>query len=319
MLNKSDYGDPCNAFEIEPLISVIIPSYNVENYISDCLASLEMQTMYNHIEVILIDDGSSDNTIKVLKKYVERNKNFYLYIQKNKGAGIARNLGLSKAKGEFVTFLDSDDKLITTACELLYKKAISEDSDIVIGQTAWARNENELEPVQYMSSWFNGDLEENFRANDDIAEGIPVIHAKLIRRNILINNSVYFPDIRYGQDTFFSVQCWYYSKNIHIIADIVYIRAERTEKNNKSLTQTFTADVIKHRLEAMRLVDKFYEEKKLTKRLYPIGHIVQIYLKLDNRESKKRALRYILEYIKSSKSKTLIRLLIYKLWTKLIT
>lgn len=101
----------------EPLISVIIPTYNMEKYITDAIDSALAQT-YKNVEIIVVDDGSTDFTINILKKYNSKIKYFY---QKNKGPSAARNVGIKYAKGEYIAFLDSDDVWLPRKLELQVK------------------------------------------------------------------------------------------------------------------------------------------------------------------------------------------------------
>ena len=92
----------------EPLISVIIPVYNVEEYLDRCLESATLQT-YKNIEIILIDDGSTDNSGKMCDEWAEKDRRIRVIHQKNGGLSNARNKGIEEAKGEFISFIDSDD------------------------------------------------------------------------------------------------------------------------------------------------------------------------------------------------------------------
>ena len=92
------------------LVSVIIPVYNVEEYIEKCIDSVLRQD-YKNIEVICVDDGSDDSTVNIIMNYVNKNRRVKLYKQDHKNAGAARNLGLRFAKGKYVHFLDGDDWL----------------------------------------------------------------------------------------------------------------------------------------------------------------------------------------------------------------
>ena len=104
-------------------ISVIIPVYNSENYLEECLNSVIKQTLKN-IEIICIDDGSTDNSSHILQMYSKFDNRFTLIKQKNKGSGISRNKGIEKSKGKYVSFLDSDDMYYNDfSLELLYNKA----------------------------------------------------------------------------------------------------------------------------------------------------------------------------------------------------
>lgn len=114
-----------------PKISVIIPAYNVEKYIDQCLSSLRDQTLED-IEIVVVDDGSTDYTINIIKNYCEKDSRFFLLTQKNQGSSSARNFGLSKASGHYVLFVDSDDWISKKTCEILYSKAIEEQLDVLV-------------------------------------------------------------------------------------------------------------------------------------------------------------------------------------------
>ena len=113
-------------------ISVIVPVYNVEKYIGKCLDSLVNQTLED-IEIIIVNDGSPDNSQKIINKYVKKYpKKIKSFIKENGGQGSARNYGLKYAKGEYISFVDSDDWLDTSTLEEMYNKAYEDKSDIVI-------------------------------------------------------------------------------------------------------------------------------------------------------------------------------------------
>lgn len=117
--------------EEAPLVSVIIAAYNCDKYINQCIDSLLNQSFKN-FEIIVVDDGSTDRTYSILNEYKTKNKNLYVYRQKNKYAGVARNNGLSRAKGEYVLFLDADDFFEPNMLMLAYQRAKSVDADIVV-------------------------------------------------------------------------------------------------------------------------------------------------------------------------------------------
>lgn len=112
-------------------VSLIIPVYNVENYLEKCLSSVEQQT-YSQAEVIIINDGSRDNSYKIIDDFVARNENFICYKIENSGLGGARNFGLSKATGDYVVFLDSDDYIAKDCLEKFVDAAEKNSSDIVV-------------------------------------------------------------------------------------------------------------------------------------------------------------------------------------------
>lgn len=112
-------------------LSVIIPIYNVENYIVRCVNSVQ-SSLYN-FEIILVDDGSTDNSGVIADKLVENNSNVTVYHQKNKGLSAARNLGIKKAKGDYIGFLDSDDFVIEKAYDVMLAIGYENDLDVVLG------------------------------------------------------------------------------------------------------------------------------------------------------------------------------------------
>ena len=103
-------------------VSVIVPVFNSENYLEKCLDSILSQTL-NDIELILINDGSTDNSLSIIKNYSRKYSNIIYKSKKNEGQAIARNIGIEMATGEFICFVDSDDYIENTMLEKLYKIA----------------------------------------------------------------------------------------------------------------------------------------------------------------------------------------------------
>lgn len=112
-----------------PLISIIIPAYNIENYIAKCLDSLLNQT-YKNLEIIVVDDGSSDNTGKIIDDYACKYNNIKAIHKKNGGVSAARNSGIEVANGDYIGFVDGDDTIDEEMFEVLIDNAIKYDADI---------------------------------------------------------------------------------------------------------------------------------------------------------------------------------------------
>lgn len=117
--------------ELSMKVSVIVPVYNVYEYLDKCLNSLVNQTLKN-IEIIVVNDGSPDNSEEIINKYVKEYSNVYSYKKENGGLSSARNYGLKYAKGEYIAFIDSDDFVELNMLEEMYNKAKEDNSDIVI-------------------------------------------------------------------------------------------------------------------------------------------------------------------------------------------
>ncbi|MCU0094795.1 glycosyltransferase [Bacillus sp. OR9] len=112
-------------------LSVVITNYNKEQYLAQCLQSVVEQTLKG-IEIIVVDDGSTDNSMRVLRQYEKQHNNLKVYRQQNSGVSAARNAGLQKANGEYVTFLDADDYVHLAGYEKMYEVASGNNADMVI-------------------------------------------------------------------------------------------------------------------------------------------------------------------------------------------
>ncbi len=113
-----------------PLVSVIIPVYNAEKYLRECLDSVINQTL-TEIEIICVDDGSTDSSLNILREYEAKDRRFRVLTQKNQFAGVARNNGMAIAKGTFFAFLDADDYYTPDALGVLYSLAEQHSLDII--------------------------------------------------------------------------------------------------------------------------------------------------------------------------------------------
>lgn len=125
------------------MISVVVPIYNVQEYLSQCLDSLYSQRCVD-LEVILVNDGSTDSSLKICQEYAQRYTNTNLIIKENGGLSDARNVGTKTAKGEYIYYLDSDDWLAPDAIKSLYDFAIENDCEIVQGGFYYAYNDHLL-------------------------------------------------------------------------------------------------------------------------------------------------------------------------------
>lgn len=165
-----------------PKVSVVVPIYNVEKYLRRCLDSLVNQTLED-IEIILVDDGSKDNSGKIAKEYAEKYKEKVKYFSKeNGGLSDARNFGMPYANGEYIAFLDSDDYIELNAYQEMYEKAKKEDLDYVECDFIWEYPNKRKE-----------DKRINYENKKAMLSFVRVVAwNKLIRRQILVNNNIIF-------------------------------------------------------------------------------------------------------------------------------
>ncbi|MFX4284473.1 glycosyltransferase family 2 protein [Aliarcobacter butzleri] len=206
-------------------ISVIIPVYNTEKYLDKCLSSVVNQT-FKDIEIIIVDDGSTDNSYRICQKYANQDKRIVLLQQSNQGQGFARNKALLKANGEYIFFLDSDDYLELDAFELLYNEAINKNSDLVM--LGWEKIDEQTNTTLFSSK--NIDTSTINNKN----EKIPYIFSEigfapwtaLIKRDLIIDNYLFFPNV-FHEDMYIMPKIYYYAKNISYINKKLYFWLER--------------------------------------------------------------------------------------------
>lgn len=170
-------------------VSIIVPVYNVENYVSKCLDSLVNQTLSN-IEIIVINDGSTDNSIDIIKKYEQKYQDKMIVIdKKNEGVGEARNCGIKVAKGEYLGFVDSDDYVELNMFEKLYNKANENNSDIAICQF-----KNVDEDYNFLETETIY-LDSNINTKTDLNQLIKINPApwnKIYKKDLFTKNDIYF-------------------------------------------------------------------------------------------------------------------------------
>ncbi len=224
-----------------PKVSIILPVYNVEKYLDQCFQSLLNQTLKD-IEIIAVDDGSSDNSYNILKKYEALDSRIKIFSQENKYAGIARNLGLDNAKGEYIGFVDPDDWVKLEMFEKLYKKAIEYDSDIVITQAYSYHEDRWLFKYAKGTYKFRGIPRFCFKRNFsplELKENIfklPVAnYLKLYKRSLIEENNIRYPNIKTSEDQEFYVHTTLLAKKIICLNEFLYFyRKKRLGSHSKT-------------------------------------------------------------------------------------
>lgn len=210
-------------------ISVIVPCYNSESFIKKCISLLINQNFTKNFEIIIVDDASSDNTVEIIKSYNLNNINLYL-LENNSGPAAARNVGLKKANGEYVFFLDVDDSISNNILSNLYRIAKDKSCDMVFCDKKLIENsKNQRENMFYYSSsrFFNkseitNELLNRF-TNPFSYSGIFMHYGKLIKRSMLINNNIFFEEkLRYLEDEVFGWDTLAFANNVAYIREQLY-------------------------------------------------------------------------------------------------
>ncbi len=272
---------------MESLISVIIPVYNTESYIGVCLESLVKQT-YTNFEVLMIDDGSTDNSGRICQEYTESDSRFHYYRKENGGVSSARNLGIEYSRGDYLTFVDSDDWVEEDFLEVLYSALISESASVSI--STYKRFSME-DNTWYVHSFQRGYEKRVFNYLELINELIDLdsfdhsyrfVSGKLVRRDIL-------GDIRFntltilGEDMEFWFKIYLISpKSVYINRDSYVYRIAEGPTRHFSLLKircdlqqrkNFIALLSARNIDVGRYVDSFvsllkFRKKELEEKIY---------------------------------------------------
>lgn len=216
-----------------PKVSVIIPVYNVEKYIEECLDSLINQTLKD-IEIICVDDGSTDNTVEILNRYRQQDSRISVYYQKNKYAGVARNTGMQYATGKYVIFLDSDDFFDETMLEKTYEEAERCQAEVVLF-SAYYYNNNTKEATPAPWLFVKDRLPSTLPFSPADTDGVlltamsPAPWTKLFLREYIEKLDLKFMPLQNSNDVFFTyvaVSCA--SRITYVDECLVYYRTGMT-------------------------------------------------------------------------------------------
>ena len=251
-------SDEVKEIEVEnggELISIIVPIYNVENYLRMCLDSIEQQT-YSNIEVLLINDGSQDSSGEICQEYVARDSRFRYFEKENGGASDARNYGIERSNGKYLTFVDSDDWLSLTYVEDLYQAAIRNDSDTVISHYTIY---NESDRNYYVHIW-DDYYEKNYTSEELIME-LPKLELNgyiyitswgILFKKELFNN-VKFPKGKVIEDSWTNYKLFFKSKKITYIHKEIYSHREGILSVGSSVNEKLLIDVLECLLERLAI------------------------------------------------------------------
>ncbi len=227
-------------------ISIIIPVYNADDYLLRCLSSLQKQT-YKNLEIICVNDGSTDNSLDILRALAKKDVRIKVIEQNNQGAGVARNAGLKYANGKYVIFLDADDYFDASLIEKMLCCAEVNDADICICK-AWAVNANgklaELNFNDRLFEKYDNYSFSPYEVKKDILNSFLVEPwNKLYRREFLLHNGLKFQRLKKTNDLFFTSLSLLKAKKISLVNEkLIFYRLD----NRKKLINVYEDKLLDH-------------------------------------------------------------------------
>lgn len=249
-------------------ISIVVPVYNVEKYIHESLNSILNQT-YKNFELLLIDDGSKDNCPQICDEYAKKDSRIRVIHKENGGLSDARNCGIKNATGDYIMFFDSDDYLSSNeAIEKIADKINSENRDVVLFFFKYSfENRAENGIVEYNDNYRNiklsgttkaQQLEELVKNNVYISSAV----VKVIRRQLFVDNDLYFVKGIYSEDVDWSARLMICAKSFSLLNESLYIYRQRDMSISQTVKKKTIVDISNNIKRCIEISENVAEDDK---------------------------------------------------------
>ena len=257
----------------QPQVSIIVPVYNVENYIERCLNSLVNQT-FKDIEIITINDGSTDKSLELLNKYAKEDIRVSVIDLGDEGVSYCRNLGIEKANGKYIMFVDSDDWIDSNMIEVMYKKAEENKLDLVMCSYIREFKDHSKEKIfnlpeeiiykedkvkNELLRKLVGPVKEEL-SNPEMLDALGTVWGKLYRTDILKENKIKFVDLKEigsAEDTLFNIFTFNYLSKVMFLNKPMY---HYWRDNPKSVTSQYNPKLKEQRKVFFKYISDFIKE-----------------------------------------------------------
>ena len=257
----------------QPQVSIIVPAYNVENYIERCLNSLVNQT-FKDIEIITINDGSTDKSLELLNKYAKEDIRISVIDLGDEGVSYCRNLGIEKANGKYIMFVDSDDWIDSNMIEAMYKKAEENKLDLVMCSYIREFKDHSKEKIfnlpeeiiykedkvkNELLRKLVGPVKEEL-SNPEMLDALGTVWGKLYRADILKENKIKFVDLKEigsAEDTLFNIFTFNYLSKVMFLNKPMY---HYWRDNPKSVTSQYNPKLKEQRKVFFKYISDFIKE-----------------------------------------------------------
>lgn len=224
-------------------ISLIIPVYNVSEYLEDCLNSVISQN-YGSFEVICVNDGSTDNSLQILEKYASKDERIKIINQENQGLSCARNSGIKAASGDYLVFLDSDDWIEPNTLEIL-SKSVSDEDFIAFNGRRYFEDGTVEEPDEGVSEleltgW---DYYNKYALKPHKFHFVCAV-LRLYKREFILKNNLFFEKGIYHEDNLFTPIACYYAQKVKVIPDSLYVYRIREDSISQTANKKRILDLV---------------------------------------------------------------------------
>lgn len=263
------------------LISVIVPVYNIEKYLPRCINSILDQT-YKNWEAIFVNDGSTDNSLKILEEYKKIDERIKIIDKKNAGSGAARNDGIENSRGEYIAFLDSDDWYEKNFLEKLYNNLIENNSDVAMCNPKMTYDD--MSKNKKINTYFFNEIELNKTPEKILGIlAMPVVWNKLYKKEIIVKNGIKFPNCSFCEDVEFLYKTFLYVNKVSKIEDALYNYYQRED----SVTKKVKEESIEQLYQVLKNIENYIKNNFNSKLeifyLYKIQFIYSVSLTLLSR------------------------------------
>lgn len=235
-------------------VSVIIPVYNSEKFLESTILSVVNQTIgFENIELILVDDNSTDSSKEIIKKFSKQYNNIKgIFLDENHGCpGPARNMGMEKATSEYIMFLDNDDQYEKHLCEKLYETILKTDADLVDCNFKESDNISEEIPVKFDSDADIEIIDEDIVYYDHI-----YIWTKIFKKDIIAKNNIQFIKEGVNEDSLFCIEYFMHSKRIAVLPNYVGYNHIMHGENISTIKFDYTINILRSYYLILKLLDE---------------------------------------------------------------
>jgi glycosyltransferase involved in cell wall biosynthesis len=231
---------------MQPKVSVIIPIYNVEKFLSRCLKSVINQTLKD-IEIICVNDGSTDGSYNILEEFAAKDDRIVVVNQENKGQGTARNTGLDMAKGKYVGFVDSDDWIDLNYFEALYAAVEKYDASMACCGIVRKYSSKTRVKLRVREEKLYSSAVDKYKITESPRKCY--VYNKIYRKSEIDHHKIRFPEGVYFEDIAFSIRALYFLKTLVTVPTTIYYYRVNYKSTTRTMTDKKQQDLLTARLD----------------------------------------------------------------------